>query len=83
MPGAGHQAEGARITGVSWSPPSPSLQDEPAIHSALSEPQDPVALEKAAAAAAVSDGSQAIASHVVGASSSLGNDIKTETLEDD
>ncbi|XP_047436076.1 homeobox-containing protein 1-like isoform X2 [Mugil cephalus] len=80
MPGAGHQPEGSRITGVSWSPPSPSLQDEPTIHSALSEPQDPVALDKAASA---SDSNQAVAGHVVGAGSGLGSDIKTETLEDD
>ncbi|XP_047196213.1 homeobox-containing protein 1 [Hippoglossus stenolepis] len=69
--GTGPQAEGSRLTGVSWSPPSPSLQDEPTIHSVLSEPQDPVGLEKAAA------------SRVEGAGCSVGNDIKTEMLEDD
>ncbi|KAM6950552.1 homeobox-containing protein 1-like isoform 2-T2 [Lycodopsis pacificus] len=77
--GAGPQAEGSRLTGVSWSPPSPSLQDEPSIHSALSEPQDPIGLEKAA----VNHGSHALANQVDGAGCSIGNDIKTETLEDD
>ncbi|KAM9860809.1 homeobox-containing protein 1-like [Aulostomus maculatus] len=69
--GASPQVEGSRLTGVSWSPPSPSLQDEPAIHSALSESQDAVGLEKAAV------------SQVDGAGCSMGNDIKTEALEDD
>ncbi|KAM7016016.1 homeobox-containing protein 1-like isoform 2-T2 [Tautogolabrus adspersus] len=69
--GAGPQAEGSRLTGVSWSPPSPSLQEEPTIHGALSEPQDPISLEKVAA------------NHVEAARCSMGNDIKTETLEDD
>ncbi|XP_008281657.1 homeobox-containing protein 1-like isoform X1 [Stegastes partitus] len=77
MSGVGPQAEGARLTGVSWSPPSPSLQDEPTIHSALSEPQD--GLEKAAG----SHSSPALASQEDGAGCSMGNDIKTETLEDD
>ncbi len=72
--GAGPQAEGSRLTGVSWSPPSPSLQDEPTVHSALSEPQDPIDLEKAAA----NQSNQAD-----GARCSMGSDIKTETLEDD
>lgn len=60
--------------GVSWSPPSPSLQEEPTMHSVLSEPQDPNGLEKAA----VNHSDQ-----VEGAQCSNGNDIKTETLEDD
>ncbi|XP_029354968.1 homeobox-containing protein 1-like isoform X2 [Echeneis naucrates] len=77
--GAGPQAEGSRLTGVSWSPPSPSLQDEPTIHSVLSEPQDPIGLEKEAA----NHGDQALGNQVEGAACSLGNDIKTETLEDD
>lgn len=77
MSGAGPQAEGARLTGVSWSPPSPSLQDEPTIHSALSEPQD--GLEKAAE----SHSSPTLAIQEDGAGCSMGNDIKTETLEDD
>ncbi|XP_058485275.1 homeobox-containing protein 1-like isoform X2 [Solea solea] len=69
--GTGPQAEGSRLTGVSWSPPSPSLQDEPTIHSVLSEPQDPIGLEKTAA------------NHEDGAGCSMGNEIKMETLEDD
>ncbi|XP_059215465.1 homeobox-containing protein 1-like isoform X3 [Centropristis striata] len=77
--GAGAQAEGSRLTGVSWSPPSPSLQDEPTIHSELSETQDPIVLEKTA----VSHSDQALANQVDGAGCSIGNDIKTETLEDD
>ncbi|TKS69735.1 Homeobox-containing protein 1 [Collichthys lucidus] len=75
----GPQAEGSRLSGVSWSPPSPSLQDEPTIHSALSEPQDQIGLEKAA----VDHSNQALANQVDGARCSMGNDIKTETLEDD
>lgn len=77
--GVGAQAEGSRLTGVSWSPPSPSLQDEPTINSALSEPQDPISLEKTA----VNHGNQALASQGDGAGCSMGNDIKTETPEDD
>ena len=71
MSGAVPQAEGSRLTGVSWSPPSPSLQDEPSIHSALSEPQDSHGLEKAAV------------NQAEGAGCGMGGDIKTETLEDD
>ncbi|KAK5915852.1 hypothetical protein CesoFtcFv8_001408 [Champsocephalus esox] len=67
---AGPQAEASRLTGVSWSPPSPSMQDEPT----LSEPQDPISLEKAS----VNHSNQ-----VEGAGCSGGIDIKTETLEDD
>ncbi|XP_026234083.1 homeobox-containing protein 1-like isoform X3 [Anabas testudineus] len=77
--GAGAQAEGLRLTSVSWSPPSPSLQDEPTINTELSEPQDPVSLEKAA----VNHSNQVLASQVDGAGCSMGSDIKTETLEDD
>ncbi|XP_026149716.1 homeobox-containing protein 1-like isoform X3 [Mastacembelus armatus] len=77
--GAGTQAEGLRLTGVSWSPPSPSLQDEPSIHSALSESQDPVVSGKTAA----DHSNQALANQVDGEGCSMGNDIKTETLEDD
>lgn len=36
-------------TGATWSPPSPSLQEEPITHSALPDSQDPIVLEKAAA----------------------------------
>ncbi|KAM6943626.1 homeobox-containing protein 1-like [Xenentodon cancila] len=77
--GAGAQGEGSRLAGVSWSPPSPSLQDEPGIASALSEPQDPVVLEKTPAG----HSSPSSARQVNGAGSSAGNEIKTETLEDD
>ncbi|KAM9765010.1 homeobox-containing protein 1-like isoform 1-T1 [Menidia menidia] len=77
--GAGPQAEGSRLTGVSWSPPSPSLQDEPSVHSALSEPQDAVSLEKTAG----SRGSPASANQAEEAGCSLGSEIKTESLEDD
>ncbi|KAM8894846.1 homeobox-containing protein 1-like isoform 2-T2 [Spinachia spinachia] len=76
--GAGPQAEGSRLTGVSWSPPSPSLQDEPTVHSALSESQDPIGLEKVAA----NHGSHALANQVEGAGRNIRNEIKTETLED-
>ncbi|XP_054470121.1 homeobox-containing protein 1-like [Anoplopoma fimbria] len=77
--GAGPQAEGSRLTGVSWSPPSPSLQDEPTIHGALSEPQDPIGLEKAA----VNHVSRVLANQADGVVCSIGNEIKTETLDDD
>ncbi|XP_068174238.1 homeobox-containing protein 1-like isoform X2 [Antennarius striatus] len=77
--GVGPQADGSRLTGVSWSPPSPSLQDEPTMHSTLSEHQDPINLEKAA----VNDSNQALASQEDGPRCINGGDIKTETLEDD
>ncbi|XP_028999233.1 homeobox-containing protein 1-like isoform X2 [Betta splendens] len=78
--GAGAQVEGAsRLTGVSWSPPSPSLQDEPAINNVLSEPQDPISVEKTGA----SHGNQASTTQGEGARCSMGNDIKTETAEED
>lgn len=77
--GAGPQAEGSRLSGVSWSPPSPSLQDEPAIHGVLSESQDPNGLEKAA----VNQSNQAAADQADGARCGLGSEIKTEALEDD
>ncbi|XP_042340057.1 homeobox-containing protein 1-like isoform X1 [Plectropomus leopardus] len=77
--GVGPQAEGTRLTGVSWSPPSPSLQDEPTIHGELSESQDPNGLEKAS----VNHSNQALANQAEGAGCSMGNDIKTEMLEDD
>ncbi|XP_036950889.1 homeobox-containing protein 1-like isoform X6 [Acanthopagrus latus] len=76
---AGPQAEGSRLTGVSWSPPSPSLQDDPTIHSALSDAQDPNGLEKEA----VNHSNQVIVSQVDGVRCGMGSDIKTETLEDD
>ena len=71
--------------GVSWSPPSPSLQEEPTVHSALSEPcepsepQDPTGLEKTD----VNHNTQAFGSQGDSATCSNGNEIKTETLEDD
>lgn len=71
--GPGPQVEGARLTGASWSPPSPSLQDEPTNHSMLSESQDPITVAVG----------KASVNQVDGAGCSLGNDIKTETLEDD
>lgn len=77
--GVGSQAEGSRLTGASWSPPSPSLQDEPSLPSRLSEPQDPVSSEKTT----VNHSSPASANQVDGARGSAGNRIKTETLEDD
>ncbi|XP_017281367.1 homeobox-containing protein 1 isoform X1 [Kryptolebias marmoratus] len=77
--GLGSQAEGSRLTGASWSPPSPSLQDEPSLPSALSEPQEPVSSEKTA----VNHSGLASADQVDGARGSAGNRIKTETLEDD
>ncbi|XP_068612830.1 homeobox-containing protein 1-like [Brachionichthys hirsutus] len=70
--GGGPQADGSRLTGVSWSPPSPSLQDEPTMHITLSEPHDPIGVEKAAPA-----------DQEEGARRNNGSDIKTETLEDD
>lgn len=54
---------------VSWSPPSPPLQEDPSAH--LSEPQEPPSLEKTG----VSGGQG-------GAACSNGTHIKTETLED-
>lgn len=63
-------------TGASWSPPSPSLQEEPITHSALSDSQDPIVLEKAAV-------NQTLSVQVEEAQGGTANDIKTETLEDD
>lgn len=79
--GAGPQAEGSRLSGVSWSPPSPSLQEEPTIHGALSEAQDPMGLEKAAVNH--SSSSPALANQAEAARCGAAGDIKTETLEDD
>uniref|UniRef100_A0A3P9I8U0 Homeobox-containing protein 1 n=1 Tax=Oryzias latipes TaxID=8090 RepID=A0A3P9I8U0_ORYLA len=72
-------AEGSRLAGASWSPPSPSLQDEPSVHRAPSEPQDPAGLGKNAA----DGGSPASAGQLEEAGSSVGNEIKMESLEDD
>lgn len=65
-------------TGVSWSPPSPSLQEEP-MQSSLSEPQDLTSLEKTD----ISHSRRAPATQGDGMPCSNGNGIKTETLEDD
>lgn len=78
IPGTGPQAEGSRLSGVSWSPPSPSLHDEPAIHSVLSEPQEPIILDKVA----VSDGIPTIEGQADVPGCSEESDIKTETLDD-
>lgn len=37
LSGLASQAEGVRMSGVPWSPPSPSLQDEATIHTVLTE----------------------------------------------
>jgi hypothetical protein len=81
--GAGAQAEASRLTGVSWSPPSPSLQDEPTSHSSPTEVQDPISL--AVEMAAVNHTILALANQASdgGAGGSTGNDIKTETMEDE
>ncbi|KAJ3592972.1 hypothetical protein NHX12_005310 [Muraenolepis orangiensis] len=81
--GAGAQADAARLTGVSWSPPSPSLQDEPTNHSSPIEVQDPISL--AVEMAAVNHTILALANQASdgGAGVSVGNDIKSETMEDD
>ncbi|TWW67173.1 homeobox-containing protein 1-like isoform X1 [Takifugu flavidus] len=71
----GRPQAAAAGTGVSWSPPSPSLQEEPGMH--LSEPQDPISLQKTA----VSHSGPAPANQERPPCSN-GNDIKTETLED-
>ncbi|XP_061602974.1 homeobox-containing protein 1-like isoform X2 [Cololabis saira] len=73
--GAAAQAEGARLAGVSWSPPSPSLQDEPGVPGGLSDPQDPVALEKLPAGHSSPSSAQRL--------NGAGSEIKKETLEDD
>ncbi|XP_054900742.1 homeobox-containing protein 1-like isoform X1 [Poeciliopsis prolifica] len=74
LSGAGSQAEGSRMTGASWSPPSPSLQDDPGLHVVLSEPQDTVTSEKTAAGrASPASANQADA----------GNQIKMESVDDD
>ncbi|MEQ2242884.1 hypothetical protein ILYODFUR_001473, partial [Ilyodon furcidens] len=72
--GSGSQAEGSRLTGVSWSPSSPTLQDESGLHSVLSEPQDLVTSGKTAA----SRSSPASANQADGAGCSVGNQIKME-----
>lgn len=64
-------------SGVSWSPPSPSLQEDPPIaHSELPDSQEPILLEKEAV------GEQMLSGQAEEAQGG-GGDIKTETLEDD
>ncbi|XP_033842106.1 homeobox-containing protein 1-like isoform X2 [Periophthalmus magnuspinnatus] len=74
LSGLASHSEGGRLSGVSWSPPSPSLQDEATIHTVLAG-QEPVNLEKAndeqASAAALAN------------QSSQEDDVKPEGLEDD
>ncbi|KAG7268008.1 hypothetical protein CRUP_025882 [Coryphaenoides rupestris] len=72
-----------RTDGVSWSPPSPSLQDEPTNHSSPTEVQDPISL--AVEMAAVNHTILALANQGTegGVGGSTGNDIKSETMEDD
>ncbi|XP_062302545.1 homeobox-containing protein 1a isoform X2 [Osmerus eperlanus] len=78
LPGVGQQAEGTRLTGVSWSPPSPSLQDESTNHS---EQQDPITL--AVEMAAVNHSILALATQAGGVTRGTGSDIKTEMLDED
>ncbi|XP_054626535.1 homeobox-containing protein 1-like isoform X6 [Dunckerocampus dactyliophorus] len=75
---SGQQRGGAVIArsflsgaGVSWSPPSPSLQDEAATRSMLAEPRDAACLDTAAV------------NQVEGAGQSEVNHVKTEVMEDD
>ncbi|XP_029951858.1 homeobox-containing protein 1-like isoform X1 [Salarias fasciatus] len=74
VPGLGPVAEGVRLSGVPWSPPSPSLQDDPGIHGVLSDPQDPMGPEKGGGGSPPAEGE---------AGCSVESDIKTEALEDD
>ena len=78
LPGVGQQAEGTRLTGVSWSPPSPSLQDESTNHS---EQQDPITL--AVEMAAVNHSILALATQAGSVARGTGSDIKTEMLDED
>lgn len=79
LSGLGSQAEGVRLSGVSWSPPSPSLQDEATIHTELVESQEPINLEKATD----DQGTPTLANQTDVVRCSEENDIKAETLEDD
>ncbi|CAB1330683.1 unnamed protein product, partial [Coregonus sp. 'balchen'] len=76
--------EGSRLTGVSWSVPSPpSLQDDSSTnHSNALEHQDPIAL--AVEMAAVNHSILALATQAGGglALGGTGSDIKTEVVED-
>ena len=89
MSGTELHAEGSRLTGVSWSPPSPtSLQDDPGTnHSSLAEPQDPISLAVEMAAVNHSilalANQAAVAAAVAGSAARTGSDIKTEALEEE
>lgn len=63
-------------TGPSWSPPSPSLQEEPIAHSVLPDSQEPIILDKEP----VGHADPILSSQ---AEEAPGGGIKTETLEDD
>ncbi|XP_055720242.1 homeobox-containing protein 1-like isoform X1 [Salvelinus fontinalis] len=73
--------EGSRLTGVSWSPPSPQ-DDDSTNHSNALEHQDPIAL--AVEMAAVNHSILALATQAGGglALGGTGSDIKTEVLDD-
>ncbi|XP_029982512.1 homeobox-containing protein 1-like isoform X4 [Sphaeramia orbicularis] len=68
-----------RSFGFSRADLSSPTQDEPTIHTALTEPQDPIILEKAPG----DHSTPTLAGQEDEAGCSMGNDIKTETLEDD
>ncbi|XP_015252628.1 PREDICTED: homeobox-containing protein 1-like isoform X3 [Cyprinodon variegatus] len=70
--GSSSQAEGSRTTGASWSPTSPSLQEE-------SDPQEPLTSEKTAAGR----NSPASANQGDGAGCIAGNQIKMESMDHD
>lgn len=62
-------------SGASWSPPSPSLQeDAPIAHSVLPDSQEPILLEK-----------EAVGGQILGSQeeAAQGGGVKTETLVDD
>ncbi|CAN9506863.1 unnamed protein product [Ophioblennius macclurei] len=77
VPGLGPVSEAGRLTGVPWSPPSPSLQDDPGIHGVLPEPEDPSCSEKAGSSSPPTD------SQVEGEGCGVESNIKMEVLEDD
>ncbi|XP_038130370.1 homeobox-containing protein 1-like isoform X3 [Cyprinodon tularosa] len=68
--GSSSQAEGSRTTGASWSPTSPSLQEE-------SDPQEPLTSDKTAA------GRNSPANQGDGAGCIAGNQIKMESMDHD
>lgn len=69
LSGLAHQAEGVRLAGVPWSPPSPSLQDEATIHTVLVDGQEKGAIEGQGSTTALTNQNE--------------DDIKPESLEDD